>query len=71
MNIESCTSLLSAVVAGFSSSAMADPANDVAPTAAQEPIFKHLQLSNTQVTEIKTQHQQLADIMDKISIECF
>lgn len=63
--------LLSATIAGFSSSALAVTADDAAPAPAQDSIIQNLKLSDAQVAKIKTLHQQLEDNMGKVRIAGF
>ena len=65
MNKFTRIALLAASLTGFSFAAHA--AESTAPAPAQDPIVQHLQLSDAQISKIKTLHQQLENNVSKIA----
>ena len=58
--------LMTAVAAGFSMAAQAAEVT-AAPAPAQDPIVKHLKLSQDQVAKIKSLHQEMEKNVQQIS----
>ena len=65
MNKFSRIALLTASLAGFSFTATAT--ESTAPAPDQDSIVQHLQLSDTQISKIKTLHQQLEKNVNQIA----